>query len=612
MTYTYKLARRLAISRNLAMLYVLVLVAACAGETTAPEAPATPTTPAAPNGPVGFRVLPGTVTIEIDQRIRFRGEMRTLWGWVSTPLSWEASGGSIDSLGNFSADTPGTYRVVARGLGRGRAHPQRPDTSVVLVVRRRPGLTGITVTPRSPRLSVNESRAFTAVGRLANGTSAAIGVNWTATGGTIDPAGVYQAGSTAGQFLVIATNTNGTVADTVRVTVIAAESPDTIPAPTPNPIPDPTPALARVVLRPATVVLATAATHQFAAFGRNSVGDSIAIDVAFRATGGTITSTGLYTAGQTAGTYRVIATASELADTAVVTLAQTSGGGTPLPDPTPVPGSGTGIPMGLSGLLNSGRNPSPYTMSLDGYSAGGILGMLADARSRKIRVLMNMTGGMHNNYKTDGVFDLAKWRAKMDSYNTPAIRAAVAAAVADGTIVGNSVMDEPHQSDANTNFPEKSWGPEGWMTKAKVDGLCGYVKQIFPTLPTGVNHDHRHFEPEKNYAVCDYLGTQYRASKGPVAAWRDGALAFARRSGVQVMFSINLLHGGAKRSDCTAPCDMTPAEVRVFGLALGPNGCALNMWRYEQAYFDKPEVQSALRVIAESLATLPRRTCTRS
>ena len=52
MIHTHKLARRLAISRNLAMLTVLVLVAACAGETMAPEGPSTPTTPAAPHTPV--------------------------------------------------------------------------------------------------------------------------------------------------------------------------------------------------------------------------------------------------------------------------------------------------------------------------------------------------------------------------------------------------------------------------------------------------------------------------------------------------------------------------------------------------------------------------------
>jgi hypothetical protein len=59
------------------------------------------------------------------------------------------------------------------------------------------------VTPRSSQLSANETVAFTALGRVSNGTNAAIGVNWTAIGGTIDPAGGYQAGSTVGKYVVM-------------------------------------------------------------------------------------------------------------------------------------------------------------------------------------------------------------------------------------------------------------------------------------------------------------------------------------------------------------------------------------------------------------------------
>ena len=608
MTYTYKLARRLAISRNLAMLSVLVLLAACAGETTAPEAPATPTSPAAPHTPAGLRVLPGTVTIETKQRIRFRGEVHTSRGRVSSPrLSWEASGGSIDSLGNFFATKPGTYRVVGRGSGRARAHLHRPDTSLVLVVRPRPGLDAIKVTPRSPKLEVHQTLAFTAIGRLANGTDAAIGVNWTATGGTIDPAGVYQAGSSPGSYVVIATNTGGTVADTVPVRISAAETPDSTPVPPPDPTPDPTPTLARVVLRPATVVLATTATHQFAAFGRNSAGDSVAVEVAFRATGGTITSTGLYTAGSSGGTYRVIAVASELADTAVVTLAQTSGGETP-----PPPSAGTGIPFALWALLAEDAPKGAFSGSLDAYTASNILSRLAEARSKNVRVLMNMTGGSHDNYKTDGVFDLAKWRAKMDTYNTPTIRAAVAEAVADGTIIGNSVMDEPHNTTAHAG-----WG--GTMTKARVDELCRYAQNIFPTLTVGVVHDHRRFEPEKNYQACEFIVSQYRVSKGDVRDFRDGGLAFAKRSGIAIAFSLNILHGGDTGTTCEKYgydpqgilCPMTGAQVREWGQLLGTAGCALTVWKYERPYFDRPDVQDGLRSVGESLAKLPGKLCRR-
>ncbi len=235
MTYTYKLARRLAISRHVGMVHVLALLAACAGETTAPDSSGNATTtPVAPAGPVGFRVLPGTVTVETQQKIRFRGEIRTLRGEVYSPrLTWESSGGVIDSAGNFSAEAEGTYRVIGRGDGRGRELTQRPDTSVVLVVRPRPGLVEVRVTPREPQLTPGQTLAFSVIGRLANGKEAPIGVVWTATGGSIDPAGVYHAGSTPGNFSVIASNTGRTVADTVDVRIV--QSTDTLPTPTSDP-----------------------------------------------------------------------------------------------------------------------------------------------------------------------------------------------------------------------------------------------------------------------------------------------------------------------------------------------------------------------------------------
>jgi hypothetical protein len=270
--------------------------------------------------------------------------------------------------------------------------------------------------------------------------------------------------------------------------------------------------------------------------------------------------------------------------------------------------------MGLSGLLSAGVTTAHYTMSLDGYNSGTIIGRLTEARTKKIRVLMNMTGGAHKNYLTNGVFDMAKWRAKMETYNTPAIKAAVAAAVADGTIIGNSVMDEP----ANTSI-YNSWGPEGTMTKARVDGMCREVKNMFPTLAVGVVHDHRIFQPEQNYQHCDFILSQYRLAKGDARSFRDGGLAFARRSGIAIAFSLNILHGGTPGTTCEkwgddprgTLCPMTGEQLRDWGLLLGNSGCALNMWRYEAAYFAKPEIQSALRTIAESLARLPSKPCRR-
>jgi hypothetical protein len=628
MTYTYKLARRLAISRDLGMLTVLVLFAACAGETTAPETPNSSTVSDAPRSPVGFRVLPGTVTIETNQQIRFRGEVRTLRGRVSSPLLlWEASGGLIDSAGNFSASHPGTFRVVGRGRGGERMRMERLDTSVVVVVARQPGLKSIKVTPQLRELQAGQEQAFTAVGQFANGTTAPIGVNWSATGGTIDPGGLYQAGSAEGTYRVIARNTRGTVADTVEVGIIAPVTPDpipnptdSVPDPTPDPAPDPTPTLARVILKPASIVLPTSATQQFAAFGRNDAGDSVAVDVTFQATGGTITPTGLYTAGGTAGDYKVIARSSGFADTAVVTLARASGGGgTPVPEPT-----GTGIPFGPSGnVLNGTTETTPFTMLIQGVSPSSIVSYLATARAGRIRLELNMTGGKHElNFAPGGHrFDLPTWKKRMDAYNTPTIRQAVAAAVADGIIVGNSVMDEPHVhggGDGNT------WGPEGTMTKVVVDQMCGYVKAMFPTLPVGVAHRHDAFEPTKSYRVCEFIISPYSNRLGSVTTFRDAGLALARRDGHAIMFSMNIMNGGTQDRDGTwdcigtggkgtySPnCRMTPQQVRDNGLVLGPAGCALSMWRYDAAFMANPENLRAFRDVAARLATLRAKPCRR-
>ncbi len=176
-------------------------------------------------------------------------------------------------------------------------------------------------------------------------------------------------------------------------------------------------------------------------------------------------------------------------------------------------------------------------------------------------------------------------------------------------------MDEP----ANIS-PTNSWGPAGTMTKARVDDMCRYVKQMFPTLPVGVLHDHRIFEPEKGYQTCEFLVSQYRLSKGDVQDFRDGGLAFARRYNMSILFSLNILHGGDPGTTCEKwgddprgiLCPMSAAQLRDWGKTLGSVGCGLIMWKYERAYIDKPEIQGALRDIAESLARVPGKPCTRS
>ncbi|HKT58924.1 MAG TPA: hypothetical protein VJQ46_02670, partial [Gemmatimonadales bacterium] len=241
--------------------------------------------------------------MEINQAIQFRAQPRAVLGKID-PIhvdEWAATGGTIYSDGTFMSSSAGTFKVV--GHSRGRKHS---DTSTVVVVPPATDLVSISVAPASVTLGPGATYTFTATGHLADGSTAPIGVTWAATGGTVDPSGVYTAGATPGTYRIVATSTSGALADTAAITLAAP----TAPAPT----------LTSVVVSPLTVSLTSGGTKQFKAYGWNSTGDSIGITVTYAATGGTISSTGLYTAGSTAGTFRVIAKSNGLADTAAVSI----------------------------------------------------------------------------------------------------------------------------------------------------------------------------------------------------------------------------------------------------------------------------------------------------
>lgn len=619
MTYTFKLARRLAVSQHFNVLATIALLAACNGDATAPEADPS----AVPTVVRAVQISPRSITIETHQRVQFQRHARSSRSAhrVPVPSVWAATGGTIEADGTFSSAVVGTFKVTGRGRG------WKSDTSMVTVILPKKDVVRLTVSPDRATVSPGAERTFKVAAYRGDGRKTTVGVTWTATGGQMDPDGVFTADTLAGDFQVVASNLSGTLADTVNVTVLGAGGPTAPPpgeAPSPSPTP-PTPVLAVVVLKPGNAAFVTGGTRQFAAFGRTSAGDSVPVRVDFRATGGTIASNGLYTAGQTAGSFKVIASSSGLADTSLVTLTL------PAPPSPPAPtapsGTGGGIPFGPFAAWEGSSlkaNTGTFSLTVTSVTPGNIIAKISEARATRTKLLVAMTGGAHDNYLSGGVFDRGKWDTRMNSFNSPAIKSAVAGAVADGTIIGNVVMDEPNVSgtgDGNT------WGPPGTMTKARVDSLCGYVKELFPTLPAGVQHRHDVFEPTKSYRVCDFVASQYASRVGDVTSFRDSGLAMARRDGHAILFAMNILNGGVQDKDgvydCSGPgqggkgtyspnCRMTAQQVREVGGILGTAGCGFMIWRYDAAFMADPANQQAFRDLASRLASAPARSCRRS
>jgi hypothetical protein len=278
----------------------------------------------------------------------------------------------------------------------------------------------------------------------------------------------------------------------------------------------------------------------------------------------------------------------------------------------------SGIPFGPDGLWSGytqlKSSPVRFSGSTNYTDARGIVKQINAARAMRHRLILNMTGGSHARHKTRGKFDYAKWKATMNTYNKREIKAAVAQGVADGTIILNSVMDEP-------NVPD--WG--GVMTKPLLDKMARYVKAMFPTLPVGVSLRMDWREHER-FRVMDAYITAYSHWKGAPSQFRQKVLAGARAQGMQVVFGMNVLDGGIvnwKTKACPQPatggrgtyapaCRMSARQVRDWGTLLGPAGCGMILWRYDRAFLSKSANVKALRDVASKLSNTPGRSCRRS
>lgn len=307
---------------------------------------------------------------------------------------------------------------------------------------------------------------------------------------------------------------------------------------------------------------------------------------------------------------------------------------TPPPPPPPPPTGLVSIPFGPVDNFNlsSGPPQAPgFTGSLNYTYPGGIISLLTNIHNRGQRCVLKTTAESHDDpdgtdlYRTDGEFDIVKWKAQMSLYNTTPIKNAVAAAIANGTLLGHSVMDEP---------THPTWGPVGHMTKAVIDEMVRHSKSLgggWADVATGVLCDgdwrfdgdegvDEHYE-DADFIINQTWHTDFTA--GPTAFVTQTLdlqaaerLASADGKCVAVCNSINL-YAGRTTGGCTlAPsgghCLITPADLEDWGLELGRAGCGLLMWKYHSSIWARPLHVAAMASVSADLAAQPQKTWYRS
>ncbi|HVS60510.1 MAG TPA: ice-binding family protein, partial [Gemmatimonadaceae bacterium] len=168
-------------------------------------------------------------------------------------------------------------------------------------------VTSLTISPTSATVPVNGTQQFTVVAKDADGRVLSVTPTWSlvAGGGTLSSTGLFTAGTTTGTF----TNTVRVTCSGITATATVIVGPG---------------ALLTITVTPNPATLATGATQQFTAVGKDANGNVVAITPVWSTVNppGSINATGLFTAGNTAGTFpnTVRATQGAIFGTATVVV----------------------------------------------------------------------------------------------------------------------------------------------------------------------------------------------------------------------------------------------------------------------------------------------------
>ena len=269
--------------------------------------------PGAPGAPGAVTIATSNVNADTFQVTARWGRAANAasynWSSGSSSGSWNRSGQAADTFAVYrAARTAGDYWMCVVGVNSaGTASTENACNTYVAPAGTPAPVATVTVTPASPSIGIGASAQLTATLRDAN-NNVLTGrvVTWSGSGAiaTVNTSGLVVAVA-LGTATITATSEGQS--GTATVTVTAAPPPPTVTA---------------INVSPAQLTLATGQSQQFIATATLSDGSTQNNpSVSWSATGGTISTGGMYTAGSTTGSsYRVIASGSGRADTSTVSI----------------------------------------------------------------------------------------------------------------------------------------------------------------------------------------------------------------------------------------------------------------------------------------------------
>jgi len=279
---------------------------------------------------------------------------------------------------------------------------------------------------------------------------------------------------------------------------------------------------------------------------------------------------------------------------------------TPPTDSTSTPEDSSGISTAIldtrsrrPGIVFASNNmSSTYFDSIHtGAKRGGItpenvISVLTDARARGARLVLKFSLPDPYIQNSDGTFNFAKWKDLVNRYRNIDLNTFIA----DGTLLGHFLIDEPHMAD--------KWGGK-IVPQATVEAMAQYSKQIWPDVNTLVHTKMTWLASTSVvYHYLDAGWVQYASSKGPVSTWASTEISNAKTKGLGLVMGLNVLNGGngssGIRGTKSGQYSMSGSELRSYGTTILDQtyACAFVLWEHTPTYYDRTDIKSAMSALS--------------
>ena len=252
------------------------------------------------------------------------------------------------------------------------------------------------------------------------------------------------------------------------------------------------------------------------------------------------------------------------------------------PDPAPSPAIGGTLPFGVA-LTPTGEYADAWTGTLYRASTSAIRSTLDRAASRGMNVAVMLVSKTQAS-NADRTFNLTRWKAAVDRYRTLSL----GGYISGGTLYLHYLVEQPNCASC--------WGGKviPWET---VEEMARYSKSIWPSLPTAVRVPPSVLAGARfQWTYLDAGWMQYNTRQGDLRTALASQVARAKEEGLGLVASLNLDAAAGYGSN-----PMTASQIEQFGtiLAKEPSVCALIGWKYKATYLDPGAIRTALDSVAD-------------